>query len=414
MDTQHIPAPCRLSRTRASDLLERFGSPLYLYREATLRERLRELRELLTHRPWHPSISVKANGNPHLLAIAREEGLCGDAMSPGEILLLERAGFLPREIFFIPNNVGLEELRFAAERGILTSLDSLDQVRLFARHRVANRVALRLNPGTGDGHHEKVVTAGSRTKFGLLPTELPEAIALLTDAGSGLVGLNQHIGSGFLDPARYLQAAAFLLEAAESLPGLEFVDFGGGFGIPVRGEERLDLARLGRNLDALLSDWCLRTGRTIEARIEPGRYWCAEAGSLLGTVHAVKERGEGLVAGCDIGFNAFQRPVLYDAWHGIGLIPMRDRNCQGNRPVTWVGNICESGDILGRDREGPCPAAGDLVQVDNAGAYGWSMSSSYNGRPRPAEVLLERDGTARLIRHRESLQDLMRELPPLS
>lgn len=411
MDTDDtiLPAPW-LDTSLAASLLSEHGSPLHVYREETLRLRLRELAGLLTHRPWHPSISVKANGNPHLLAVARSEGLSGDAMSPGEILLLEAAGFAPEEVFFIPNNVDLAELRFAATRGILTSLDSLDQVRLFARHRVASRVALRLNPGTGDGHHEKVVTAGARTKFGLLREELPEAIGILTGSGIALVGLNQHIGSGFLEPSRYLQAAAFLLETAKGIPSLAFVDFGGGFGVPYRGEDRLDLVRLGRELDAMLADWCRRTGRTIGARIEPGRYWCAESGCVLGTVHAVKTRGEGVIAGTDIGFNALQRPVLYDAWHGIDLLT----GGEGDRlteTVTWVGNICESGDILARDRIGPAPRAGDRVLVRDTGAYGWSMSSSYNARPRLAELLLRADGSVQVIRQRGSVDDLLKGVP---
>jgi diaminopimelate decarboxylase len=405
-------APHWFDPASASDLISKYGSPLYLYHEDTMRLRLRELAGLLAHRPWHPSISVKANGNPLLLAIARSEGLRGDAMSPGEILLLEAAGFLPGEIFFIPNNVGLEELRFAARRGILTSLDSLDQVRLFARERVSPRVALRVNPGTGDGHHEKVVTAGGRTKFGLLPEELPEAIDILTGHDVSLVGLNQHIGSGFLEPSRYLDAARFLLELAHGLPQLEFVDFGGGFGIPYReGEPRLDLKSLGLELDAMLSRWCLATGRSIEARIEPGRYWCGESGCVIGTVHAVKRRAEGVIAGTDIGFNALQRPVLYDAWHRIDLLPTDVISTRLTETVTWVGNICESGDILGSDRSGPCPVSGDHVLVRDTGAYGWSMSSSYNARPRLPELLLQDDRTVRLIRRRETNEDLMRGIP---
>lgn len=391
-------------------LLARFGSPLYVHDETVLRRRLREIAGLLRHRPFHPSISVKANGNPHLLGIAREEGLRGDAMSPGEILLLERAGFACGDIFFIPNNVSDDEFGFAHARGILTSLDSLDQLRSWAHLFPGSRAALRLNPGTGDGHHRKVVTAGDRAKFGLLPSELEEARQIMTDSDIRLVGINQHIGSGLLEPSRYLEAAGFLLSVAERFPGLEFVDFGGGFGIPyMDGQSRLDLGLLGRSLDGLLSDWCARTGRAIEARVEPGRYWCAESGRLLGTVHAVKARGDGVFAGTDLGFNVLQRAVLYDAFHGIELLPAAD----APRPtisVTWTGNICESGDILGSDRLGPRPVAGDLVRVRDAGAYGWAMSSSYNARPRAAEVLIGPDGEARIIRYRETWEDLFRRI----
>ncbi|MEN9308906.1 MAG: hypothetical protein RL173_2838 [Fibrobacterota bacterium] len=403
--------PRLLSDSLARELIERFGSPLYVYDETTLRTRLRELAGLVRHRPFHASISVKANGNPHLLAIARQEGLRGDAMSPGEILLLERAGFSPEQIFFIPNNVSEDEFRFAHERGILTSLDSIDQLASWGRLFPGSRVALRVNPGIGDGHHEKVVTAGSRTKFGILPGELDQARRILTESGIKLAGLNQHIGSGFLEPSRYLQAAAALLSIAEGFPELEFVDFGGGFGIPYHEDSnRLDLSELGQKLDALLSDWTSRTGSSIEVGIEPGRYWCAECGILLGTVHAVKPRGEGAIAGTDLGFNVLQRPAMYDSFHQIDLVAAPDSETRETIPVTWVGNICESGDILGSERLGPLPRIGDAVRVRDAGAYGWAMSSSYNARPRAAEVLVETDGNFRLIRHRETWEDLMRRV----
>jgi diaminopimelate decarboxylase len=400
-----------LSDDLASQLLGEFGSPLYVYDETTLRTRLRELAGLVRHRPFHASISVKANGNPHLLAVARQEGLRGDAMSPGEILLLERAGFSSEQIFFIPNNVSDDEFRFAHQRGILTSLDSIDQLASWARLFPGSRVALRVNPGIGDGHHEKVVTAGSRTKFGILPGELDQARRILTESGIKLAGLNQHIGSGFLEPSRYLQAAAALLAIAEGFPELEFVDFGGGFGIPYHEDSnRLDLSEFGQKLDALLSDWTSRTGRTIEVGIEPGRYWCAECGILLGIVHAVKPRGEGAIAGTDLGFNVLQRPAMYDSFHQIDLVAAPDSETRETIPVTWVGNICESGDILGSERLGPLPRIGDAVRVRDAGAYGWAMSSSYNARPRAAEVLVESNGNFRLIRHRETWEDLMRRI----
>lgn len=402
---------CWLGDERARALAREHGTPLYAYHEPTLRERLREIAGLLSHRPFHPSISVKANGNPHLLAIAREEGLRGDAMSPGEILLLERAGFRPEEVFFVPNNVSDDELRFAHSRGIMTSLDSLDQLRSWTRLFPGSSVALRVDPGVGDGHHEKVVTAGGRTKFGLLPSELPEALSVLRDSGVRLAGLNQHIGSGFLEPSRYLAAARALLEMAESVGDVDFVDFGGGFGIPYRPDEgRLDLRSLGRGLDELLAGWARRTGRAIEARVEPGRYWCAECGVLLGRVHAVKPRGEGVIAGTDIGFNVLQRPVIYDAWHRVDLLPA-DGAPRKTVSVTWTGDICESGDLLARDRVGPEPVAGDLALVRDAGAYGWAMSSSYNARPRAAEVLLDASGEARTVRRRETWEDLLRQVP---
>ena len=413
METCEHHHPHWLRDDRIPALLAEFGSPLHVYHEPTLRSRLRELADLLSHRPWHPSISAKANSNPHLLALAREEGLCGDAMSPGEILLLEAAGFTADRILFVPNNVGAEELEFAASRGILSSLDSLDQVGAFADRGMFPKVALRIDPGIGDCHHAKVVTAGGGTKFGLLPSEIPAALEILRGAGIRLCGLTQHVGSGFLEPSRFLAAADVLLGIARSLPELEFVDFGGGFGIPYReGEPGLDLPGLGRELDERLSRWTLEQGRPLEARIEPGRYWCAEGGCLLGKVHAVKERGGIRIAGTDIGFNVLQRPVLYGAWHGVDLVESGAGPLRETGIVTWVGNICESGDILAAERPGPVPRAGDFLRVRDTGAYGASMGSEYNARPLPGEVLLDASGSARPIRHRRGPEDLPLAFPP--
>ncbi|QQS07515.1 MAG: diaminopimelate decarboxylase [Fibrobacterota bacterium] len=392
------------------ELVQEHGSPLYVYHEPTLRTRCREVAGMLPGRDFHPSVSIKTNGNPSLLAIARQEGLGGDAMSPGEILLLERAGFCPEEIFFIPNNVSREELEFARDRGILTSLDSVDQVRLAADVFAGGQVALRINPLVGDGHHGKVVTAGARVKFGILPSEVPQALEILSSRGVEVVGLNQHIGSGFLTPERYLQAAKALLEVCRTVPSVRFADFGGGFGIGYRGEPRLDLSVVGSGLSVLLDAWERETGRCLRAQVEPGRYVFAECGAVLGTVHAVKEREGIQIAGCDIGFNVLQRPVLYDSYHGIDLCPREKR--EGPRvDVEWVGNICESGDILGRDRKCLLPELGDHLVVRDAGAYGWAMSSSYNARPRAAEVLLGKDGSVRRIRRRETWEDLLAALP---
>lgn len=403
-----------LPDAEARELLDTWGSPLHVYDETILRARLRTIRDLLPGRAWHPSISAKANGNPHLLALAREEGLRGDAMSPGEIHLLETAGFLPEDIFLVAHNASLEELSFATRRGISVSLDALDAVRLFARHRLAPEAALRIDPGIGVGHHDMVVTAGGTSKFGLLPQELPEALRILSHAGIRVAGLNQHIGSGSRDPAPFLEAAARLLRLARSVPDLRFVDFGGGIGIPYQdGEMPPDLGSLARGLGVLLDSHERETGQGIEARIEPGRFWCAEGGCLLGTVHAVKERGGTLLAGTDLGFNVFQRTVLYGAIHRIDLLP-RGGSPRETVPVTWVGNICEGGDVLAHDLAGPRPSAEDAVRVRDTGAYGSSMGSNYNGRFRPAEVLRGADGNCRIIRRRDRPDDLTALVPPIS
>ncbi|NLK89576.1 MAG: diaminopimelate decarboxylase [Clostridiaceae bacterium] len=411
-ESEYIAGQTFFGRSDPAELLARFGSPLYVYNEGILRRSCRDMLQIMDYPRFIASYSIKANSNLRLLKIIREEGLAADAMSPGEIVVLEQAGFRPDQIFFVPNNVSADELRFAAERRILTSLDSLDQLELMGKTLPGSRVAIRINPGVGAGHHEKVVTAGERSKFGISGDQLFQAGRVADQYGLRIVGINQHIGSLFMEPEPYLQAAAYLLDQVARFPDLELVDLGGGFGIPHRklaGEQRLDLGVLNKELTRLVRSFTDRHERDLLFKSEPGRYVVAECGVLLGTVHAVKETGQTVYAGTDLGFNVLARPILYDSWHDI-LIYRDDRYLDDSetKPVTVVGNICESGDIIAADRPLPDPQANDVVIVLDTGAYGYAMSSNYNNRLRPAEVLIRLNGEPVLIRRRETYEDLLR------
>jgi diaminopimelate decarboxylase len=392
-------------------LMARFGSPLYVYNEQVLRACCRDVTQIIDHPNYVANYSVKANSNLSLLRIVREEGLYADAMSPGEILLLEKAGFTADQIFFVPNNVSAGELRFAFDRQILTSLDSLSQLDLAGRVAPGSRVAIRINPGVGAGHHEKVVTGGKKTKFGISADQLAEARRIADSYQLKIVGINQHIGSLFMEPTPYLIAAEHFLQFASQFPDLELIDFGGGFGIPyhkLSGESRLDLQLLKQGLTRLVLAFNAEYGRKVLFKSEPGRYIVAECGVLLGTVHALKQNDQAFFAGTDIGFNVLARPVMYDSWHDI--LAFREGHAIGGdkEPVTVVGNICESGDIIAKDRPLPPLQVGDILAVLDAGAYGYAMSSNYNNRLRPAEVLIRQNGEAELIRRRDTYEDLFR------
>jgi diaminopimelate decarboxylase len=358
--------------------------------------------------------SAKANTNLAILKIIREEGLLVDAMSPGEIYLEMKAGFKPEEILFISNNVSDEEMLYAIKAGILVSVDSISQLEKYGKLNKGGRVAIRINPGVGAGHHEKVVTAGKNTKFGVDPKFINEIKTILARYDLKLAGLNQHIGSLFMTPETYIEAATFLLSFAENFPGVEFVDLGGGFGIPYHkgtGEPRLDLTNLGKILQEVIDNWVKRTGRQITIKMEPGRYTVAECGILLGQVHSVKESGAKKYIGTDIGFNVLIRPAMYNAYHDIEIYSTSGRDFIKNEKVTIVGNICESGDILAKDRDLPVTLEGDIIGVLDSGAYGLVMSSNYNCRLRPAEVLINTNGEDVLIRRRDVLSDLTRPFP---
>ncbi|MCL1985510.1 MAG: diaminopimelate decarboxylase [Betaproteobacteria bacterium] len=395
-----------------------YGSPLYIYNENILRRSCREVLKLSEHPGFRVNYSAKANSNPSLLRIIREEGCLADAMSPGELRMNLHAGFPREQILYVCNNVAEAELKNAVEHGLLVSVDSLAQLDLYGRINRGGRVMLRFNPGIGAGHHQKVVTAGKATKFGISPEELGEARALLAGHNLTLAGLNQHIGSLFMEPGGYLDAMDWLLAFAAALcPGefaqLEILDFGGGFGIPYRkyeNEARLDMVALGRGIHERISAFAAQTGYKGCFYVEPGRYIVAECGLLLGTVHAVKTTAGRRYAGTDLGFNTLMRPVMYNSHHDIEIYRAGEQNETKLLTQTVVGNICESGDILAEHRNLPEIRIGDILGVLDAGAYGFAMCSNYNLRLRPAELLICADGSCRLIRRRDSLDDLLRNV----
>ena len=370
--------------TTPQELAAQYGTPLYVYNEDVLRRRCRELLGLSSLPGFHVNYSAKANTNLALLRIVREEGCHADAMSPGELHINKLAGFTPDRLLYVCNNVSAEEMKNAADNGLIVSVDSLSQLDQYGKVNPGGKVMIRINPGIGAGHHKKVITAGKETKFGIDPTSLDEVRALLKKHSLTLAGVNQHIGSLFMEPDNYLNAIEFLLhfvqsDLADLLPGIEIIDFGGGLGIPYRKyeeEPRLDMAELGRRLHALLSAWVEETGYKGKFFIEPGRYVVAECGVLLGTVHATKFNGENRYVGTDLGFNVLVRPAMYDSFHDIEIF--RD----GGEPDTdlveqsIVGNICESGDILAKKRKK------ELIVLHTYGSH-------FNYRDRYPQALLK-------------------------
>lgn len=403
--------------TTPDELVKEYGSVLYVYNESVLRARCRDFTALSRHPGFKVNYSAKANTNPTLLRIIREEGCFVDAMSPGELHMNRLAGYTADEMLYVCNNVSEEEMRLAVEAGLIVSVDSLSQLARYGTVNPGGRVMIRLNPGIGAGHHKKVITAGKETKFGINPEDMHIVRDIIAAHSLKLSGINQHIGSLFMEPEGYLDAMDVLLGLAAKIrafaPELEIIDFGGGFGIPYRkldGQPALDLEALGQGIDYRISAFSSSTGYTGCFYIEPGRYLVAECGLLLGTVHAMKNNAGTTYAGTDLGFNVLMRPVLYDAHHDIEVY--RNGRHLNTEPIpqTVVGNICESGDILAKSRMLPSMREGDILALLDAGAYGFVMGSSYNQRLRPAEVLIRADGSHTLIRRRETFEDLTRAL----
>jgi len=396
-----------------NNLVKEYGSPLYVYNERIFREKCKHMMTLCPYSRFSVNYAIKANTNLTLLNIACNEGLKADVSSAGEIVAALAAGYLPDDILFIANNICEEEMKFAIDRGVLISVDSLSQLETYGKINYGGKIAVRFNTGIGGGHHEKVVTGGDNTKFGVLMKYIPNVKQILKMYDLKLVGINHHIGSQYVEDL-YIEGAKVLLNVARSFDNLDFIDFGGGFYIPYnkqQGEVAIDIRPIGEKLATLMQNFSAEYGKEVTCIIEPGRFICAESGVLLGTVNAVKHNGAAKYVGTDIGFSVLARPTLYDAHHDIEVY---NHDTGNEKEVTnIVGNQCESGDYIAKERLMPILKEKDIIGVLDAGAYGYSMSSQYNHRPRPAEVLICNDGKLKLIRRRDSYEDMLTNMQGL-
>ncbi|HEB31387.1 MAG TPA: diaminopimelate decarboxylase [Spirochaetes bacterium] len=403
----------------ARDLVDEFKSPLYVYEEDTIRARAGELKNAITFANKEIKFACKANTNLEIMKVLKDEGMGIDAVSPGEIFAALKAGFAPDRILFTTNNVLWEEIEYAVSKNVLANLDSLSQLRMFGERFPCRDVCVRINPNVGAGHHDHVITGGPESKFGINYTEVDDIKDIAEKYRLRMTGIHQHIGSGILEPEMFIKAMDVLLETAKYFDDLSFIDFGGGIGVPYReNEKRIDIAVLGKMISERFASFADRQGGGghsvsrekdgLKLVIEPGRYLVAESGFLLATVASIKAEKKHRFVGIDTGFNHLVRPAMYGSYHQI-LHTEKAEN-PGVKQVI-AGNLCESGDTFTRDENGivdrdlPLFNEGDIVCLCNAGAYGYSMASFYNSRPRPAEVLVK-EGSAKLIRRRETYEEI--------
>jgi len=387
---------------KPKELLERFGSPLYIYEAATIRARCQEL--IKAFPDFRLYYACKANTNPAVVKLVHEQGFGIECVSPGEIAVAHGAGVPEEDIAFTCGSIHEKELVQVAESGIRVHLDSLTQVEQFGKHFLGRdlpagetNVSVRLNLGVGAGHHSHVITGGPESKFGIDASDIDELKSLATKYRLRITGLHQHIGSNILDVPTFLKAMDVLFEAALRVPELEHLDFGGGFGVPYEpGAERLDIEKLGDAVRGRVEKFEKAFGRKLKMSFEPGRYVVAESGTLLVTVVDIKKNPKKTFVGVDSGMGHLIRPAMYGSYHSIENLSRPDAK---KEKVTIAGFYCESGDVLAKDRPLPMPEIGDILAIRNAGAYGYAMASDYNLRPRPAEVLVDGE-SSKLIRER--------------
>lgn len=395
----------------AEKLVKDFGSPLYVYDEALIRQRFSQLKKCFSWKKVDVHFACKANTNIRIMEILQEEGAFIDAVSPGEVHLALEAGFPSSKILFTGSNSTDEDMLFCIKNKVLVNIDSLSQLERYGRLNPISKVYVRINPDVGAGHHGHCITGGQESKFGIYYNKIKEIKKIAEKYKLTIIGLHSHIGSGILNVDDFLLAVRVTLEAAANFSGLEFVDFGGGIGVPYRPDEKaVDLASFGREVSSLFSSFCRKYGKNLTLKIEPGRFLVCEAGYLLCTVNTLKETPAHRFAGVDTGFNHLVRPTMYGSYHQI----VNASNVNGKKEkIAIAGNLCESGDVFTRDEDGIVDreiskiSEGDVIAILNAGAYGFSMSSNYNSRLLPAEVLVD-NGKARIIRERQSFEDLIR------
>lgn len=390
------------------DIVNRFGTPVYVTDEQIVRENYRNIYNAFAqYMPTEIHYACKANTNLAILSILNQEGSHIDAVSIGEVLTCLRAGFPAERIMYTGVNVSDDELAQVVETGCRINLDSQSELERLAKITTDLPISFRITPGVASGHSTKVMTGGKGSKFGIPMDRVVETYARAKDLGFDLKGIHAHTGSGGLTTDPFTDVVDVLCDTVNRIEEevnvkLEFLDFGGGIGVPYKPQDpEADLNEL-----AILITETIQEETDIKTvALEPGRYIVCDSTVLLTKCVDVKEAGVKRFAGVDAGFNTLVRPAMYDSYHYVAVA--NKFNKAGVAKYDVVGPICESGDYIAHDRALPEMEEGDIVAVYCGGAYGFSMSSNYNSRPRCAEVLVNQ-GEAELIREREDFEDLWR------
>lgn len=398
----------------ALELAREHGTPLYVIDESRIKENYRRLHKAFSskYNDFKMYYACKANTNLAVMRILEDEGSNIDAVSPGEIYTALLMGFSPKRILYTGNNVTDDELEFALRSGVRINLDSLSALERLSKlpGTEGKEISFRVNPRVGAGHHDHCITGGDLSKFGIMEEEAVPTYQKAIDLGFKPVGIHSHIGSGILDPEPFKLAVHTLMDVAghvyrEVGVQFEFIDFGGGMGIPYEPQESLlDLEKFSQEIIDLFKEklYEYNMGNPTLC-LEPGRYLVGDAAYLLTRVNTIKQSYRKFI-GVDAGFNTLLRPTMYGSYHHIVLA--QNPLAQPTQNIDIAGNICESGDLFARDRPMPPVEEDDLLAILNAGAYAFSMSSQYNSRPRAAELLVN-NGETELIRQRETFADLL-------
>lgn len=386
-------------------LAEKYDTPLYVYDTDIMKRQYESLTNAFSSVNVKVKYACKALTNLNILQFFKRMGSGLDTVCINELKMGLKAGFKAEDIIFTPNGVSIEEITEAASFGVHINIDNISILEQFGNtFGDTYPVCIRINPHIYAGGNHHISTGHIDSKFGISIYQMRHVERIVKKTGLVINGLHMHTGSEILDAGVFLQGAEILFQNTRYFPDLQFIDFGSGFKVPYKPNDIFtDIDELGKELSQRFNEFCKEYGRDLELWFEPGKFLVSEAGVFLAKVNVVKQTTATVFAGVDSGFNHLIRPMLYDSYHRIENISNVDGR---ERIYTVSGYICET-DTFAWDRKITEIKEGDILAFFNAGAYGFEMSSNYNSRYRPAEVMLI-EGKDYLIRQRETFEDLLR------
>ncbi|TDH26061.1 diaminopimelate decarboxylase [Segetibacter sp. 3557_3] len=403
--------PQSLSHSALIDIANTFGTPLYVYHAEKIKSQYEKLVNAFSNSDVVFFYACKALTNVNVLRYVRSIGASVDCSSVNEVKLAMHAGFTPTNILYTSNGISFEEIEEAASLGVNINIDSLSNLEKFGRkYGHSYPVSVRLRPNIMAGGHLKISTGHDKSKFGIPVEQVGDLVTLVKEHNLFIRGLHIHTGSEIKDVDVFLKGIEVLFEITPMFNELEFIDLGGGFKVPYKeGDEETDINLLATKVAEAFASHPNPNNRPLQIWFEPGKYLVSQAGYFITKVNVIKQTGSTIFASVNSGFNHLIRPMFYDSYHHIENIS----NLGGAlKKYSVVGNICET-DSFAWDRNLNEVSEGDYLVFYNAGAYGFEMSSNYNSRFKPAEVLVK-DGVPHLIRQREEFNDLLRNQVELS
>jgi diaminopimelate decarboxylase len=394
-----------LSKEYLVQLANQFGTPLYVYHAEKIKEQYNKLNSAFKDVNARFFYACKALSNINVLKYVESIGASLDCVSINEVKLGLKAGFTPDRILFTPNCVDFEEVVEGKELGVHLNIDNISILEKFGtRFGSSYPICIRFNPHIMGGGNYKISTGHIDSKFGISIHQMRHIERVVKSTKLNVRGIHMHTGSDIKDVNVFLQGLEIMFELATHFPELEFIDLGSGFKVPYQeGDVQTDINLLGQKVAEAFHSYENETGKKIQVWFEPGKFLVSESGYFVVKANVIKQTTATVFVGVNSGFNHLIRPMFYDAYHRIENIT----NPNGHERIyTVVGNICET-DTFAWDRALNEVREGDFLVFYNAGAYGFEMSSNFNSRLKPAEVLVK-DGEAILIRKRDVFEDLMK------